>query len=92
MFTPGVALGGVMVTVAGAGAVTVTVDGGAAVGDAAVDAGDALVSDVAFSDDEQAAATSASTEHAIRMPARRRFGRWRYASLVISPVPLVDRS
>jgi len=91
MFTPGVALGGVMVTVAGAGAVTVTVDGEAAVAGAAVDVGVLVADEVssAVVDDEQATVT-ASAEHA--MIARRQRGQacMRYAPFVMSPVPFVD--
>jgi hypothetical protein len=89
-----------MVTVAGAGAVTVTVDGGAAVGDAAVDVGDALAaddvstedvsSDDVSSDDEHAAVVTASAQHAIIIPTRRSIGCWRYAPFVMSPVSFVD--
>ncbi|WP_333890205.1 hypothetical protein [Mycolicibacterium gadium] len=88
-----------MVTVAGAGAVTVTVDGGAAVGEAAVDVGDALAADVVStenvssddsSDDEHAAVVTASAQHATIIPTRRSIGWRRYARFVMSPVPFVD--
>ncbi|ORB62495.1 hypothetical protein [Mycolicibacterium tusciae] len=88
-----------MVTVAGAGAVAVTVDGGAAVGDAAVDVGGALVADDVStedvssdvsSDDEHAAVVTASAQHATIIPTRRSIGCWRYAPFVMSPFSFID--
>ena len=92
MFTPGRLSGGVMVTVAGDGAVTVTVDGGAAVAGVAVDVGVLVADEVssAVVDDEQATVVTASAKQAMIACTERGHACPRYGLFVMSPVPFVD--
>jgi hypothetical protein len=92
MFTPGRLSGGVMVTVAGDGAVTVTVDGGAAVPGAAVDVGVLVADEVssAVVDEEQATVVTASAKHAMIACTQHGHACPRYGLFVMSPVPFVD--
>jgi hypothetical protein len=81
-----------MVTVAGDGAVTVTVDGGAAAAGGAVDVV-VLVADEVSSevvDDEQATVVTASAKHAMIAGTQRALACPRYGLFVMSPVPFVD--
>ena len=81
-----------MVTVAGDGAVTVTVDGGAAASGAAVDVVVLLADEVSSEvvDDEQATVVTASAKQAMVACPQRGHACPRYGLFVMSPVPFVD--